>query len=294
MSASRRARARRLAGLDAEHDCREVYRVLVTLEFPWDMSQALSFALFRTYAVPSIGRLLSTTGELVQHTQKRYDDTALLLDALLEHEPDSDGHRTAARRINAMHAEHDISDEDMRYVLSTFVVSPIRWLDAYGWRRLTEHEKSASAHYYRGVGRLLGVRDIPLTWRDFVRVHDAYEARHFSYDEGGRSVADATLRLLATFPWFSLVPAPLVHTCSRALMDDPLLAALRYDRPPAVVRSAVRGGLRLRGHVVRRLPVRTSPLHGRELPTVRGYRDGYELAELGTFPRGCPGARSTG
>ena len=32
-------------------------------EFPWDVTQALGLALYRTYAVPSIGELLSATGE---------------------------------------------------------------------------------------------------------------------------------------------------------------------------------------------------------------------------------------
>ncbi len=38
--------------LDPETDFREIYRNAVAYEFPWDMNQALSFALFRTYAVP--------------------------------------------------------------------------------------------------------------------------------------------------------------------------------------------------------------------------------------------------
>ncbi len=57
-----------------------MYRTLVMYEFPWDMNQALSFALFRTYAVPGIGGLLDATGEFTARTQKRYDDTALLLE----------------------------------------------------------------------------------------------------------------------------------------------------------------------------------------------------------------------
>ena len=69
-----------IARLDPETDYEEIYRVMTTLEFPWDMNQALSFALFRTYAVPSIGRLLDETGEFARDTQKRYDDTGLLLD----------------------------------------------------------------------------------------------------------------------------------------------------------------------------------------------------------------------
>ncbi len=71
---------RHIARLDPETDYEEIYRVITTLEFPWDMNQSLSFALFRTYAVPSIGRLLDETGEFARDTQRRYDDTGLLLD----------------------------------------------------------------------------------------------------------------------------------------------------------------------------------------------------------------------
>src|SRR6476620_2637629 len=57
-------RGRRYARRDAlsrrapDIDYHEIYRQLATLEFPWDIYQALSFALFRTYAVPSIGEPL--------------------------------------------------------------------------------------------------------------------------------------------------------------------------------------------------------------------------------------------
>ena len=46
---------RRIEQLDPARDYAEIYRLMGTHEFPWDMNQALSFALFRTYAVPSIG-----------------------------------------------------------------------------------------------------------------------------------------------------------------------------------------------------------------------------------------------
>lgn len=65
--------------LDPATDYVEIYRNVVMHEFPWDMNQALSFALYRTYAVPGIGRLLAATGEFTERTQKRYDDTALHL-----------------------------------------------------------------------------------------------------------------------------------------------------------------------------------------------------------------------
>ena len=46
---------RRIEQLDPATDYHEIYRIMAAHEFPWDMNQALSFALFRTYAVPSIG-----------------------------------------------------------------------------------------------------------------------------------------------------------------------------------------------------------------------------------------------
>jgi hypothetical protein len=280
--------ADRIARLDPETDHHEIYQILATYEFPWDLTQALSFALYRTYAVPRIGRLLYDTRELVDRTQKRYDDTALLLDAVLEHGLDSDRGRAAVRRMNQMHGRYAISNDDMRYVLSTFVVTPIRWLDAYGWRRLTEHERVASAHYYRELGRHLGIHDIPATHREFAELLDRYEAEHFAFDEGARAVSDATLRLMATFPPNHLAPRALARRLALALMDDPLLDAFRYRRPSRPERGLVRAAVRLRGRAVRLLPPRREPFQARQLSHIRSYPDGYEVTRLGTFAPGCP------
>jgi hypothetical protein len=275
---------RRIERLDPAVDFREIYRLTSTYEFPWDMTQALSFALFRTYAVPSIGALLDRTGEFVERTQKRYDDTVLILDAVLEHGPTAAEGRTAIRRMNQMHRAYDIADDDLRYVLATFVVSPIRWIDAYGWRRMSENERVASANYYRELGRHMGIRDVPGTWQGFARLLDDYEQEHFAFDAGGRTVADATLDLFATFPMNRFTPRPVVRQMSYALMDEPLLDAFRFPRPHPAVRALVRRGLAARGRVVRFFPPRRSPYYARQLPQVRSYPTGYALDRLGTFP----------
>jgi hypothetical protein len=279
----------RIEQLDPERDHLEVHQLVCAHEFPWDTLQALSFALFRTYAVPSIGSLLDRTGELTGRTSQRYEDTGLLLDAVLEHGAASGAGRQALRRINAMHAAYDISPEDMRYVLSTFVVMPIRWNADFGWRPFTELEKQASVAYHRELGRRMGIRDLPGTWQDWERLLDAYEAEHFGPDPGGRRVADATLELFTGFPLNRWLPPPLVRAAARALMDDRLLAALGYARPPAPLVAAVRSGLRARARVVRWLPRRQEPLFFRDQPVVRLHACGYDLGRLGTFPDGCPG-----
>ena len=272
---------RRIEALDPHRDFREIYRLSSTYEFPWDMTQALSLALFRTYAVPSIGGLLARTGELTGRTQRRYDDTVLLLDAVLEHGPDSPEGRTAIRRMNRMHTYWGAGQDDLRYVLATFVVTPIRWLDAFGWRPLTESERIAAAGYYRDLGRRMGIRDIPETWQRFARAMDAYERQHFAPDPGAHAVVEATLRLVATFPPFDRLPAPIVRRTTLALLDRPLLEALDLPRPSPVERALARAGLRARARVVRRLPARRAPRHARQMPQVRSYPDGYDVAELG-------------
>ncbi len=279
---------RRIAALDPATEFAEMYRLLVAHEFPWDFNQSLSFALFRTYAVPSIGRLLAETGEFTGRVQKRYDDTSLILDAVLEHGFASATGRAAIRRMNQMHGSYPIAQDDLRYVLSTFVTMPIRWLDRYGWRRLEEHEKAASANYYRELGRHMAIPETPATWQAFAEHMDAYEAAHFAFDADARRVADATLRLLTSFPPNNWAPVRLIELFSRALMDDPLLEALRYTKPHPLIRAAAHRSLWLRGRVVRLLPPRELPRYTRMMPNIRSYPGGYDVDRLGTFPPGCP------
>ena len=70
---------RQIAALDAERDCEKIVYLLQAYEFPWDFERSLEFALFRTYAVPSISTLLCQTGEFLNRPRKRYDDTQLIL-----------------------------------------------------------------------------------------------------------------------------------------------------------------------------------------------------------------------
>ena len=277
---------RHVAGLDPEVDFEEVYRIVLAHEFPWDMHQALSFALFRTYAVPSIARLLAETGELEHATQRRYDDTALLLDEPARHGLRSDAGRRAIRRINAMHRSYDISPDDMRYVLATFVVIPRRWLSSFGWRPLSAVEVRASVRYYQELGRLMGIPDVPDTYQDFERLLDRYETDHFASCEEGRRVADATMALLQSF--YPRWTRRATELFSRTLMDDHLLDAFGYRHPPRWVTRAAHASLRGRARLEALLPARQRPLHTADLPRIRSYPDGYQVDRLGTFPHGCP------
>ena len=277
---------REIDRLDPVHDRLRVTQILAMHEFPWDLQQALSFALFRTYAIPSIGRLLFDTGEFTTDTQRRHDDTVLILEGIIEHGPDSDVGRQSVRRMNQMHGSYDISNDDMRYVLATFVVMPVRWVDEYGYRKLRGHEVTATVEYYRRVGALMGIKDLPDDFAGFSRLLDTYEAEHFTPDRKTRAVADATLELLTSF--YPKALAPAVDAFARSLMDDHLLAAFGYRKPSAPVRWASRSALRLRGRLIARLPARRRPTYARDLARVTSYPNGHIVARLGTFPETMP------
>lgn len=276
--------------LDPAVEFVEIYRTMVMHEFPWDMQQALSFALFRTYAVPGIGRLLYETGEFTESVQRRYDDTALLLEPPTRLGFEHPEARAAIRRINQMHRAYDIPDHEFAYVLSTFVVIPKRWLDDYGWRSMTPVELEASVQYYRQLGRHMGITQIPETYEGFEQLMDSYEAEHFAYDEGARKVADATLDLLVSFQ--PKVAARAVRPFSVALMDAPLRAALGYPSPSAAFEKVSRGALKVRGRLLSVAPARRTPFSVTQSPTIRSYPEGFKVEEMGSFPtpgvRGCP------
>ena len=267
--------------LNPESDYEKIAHLLASYEFPWDIEKALEFALFRTYAVPSISSLLYKTREFVDRPRKRYDDTELILYEIQENGFDSERGRKALRRMNQMHGRFNISNEDFLYVLSTFVFEPIRWLDRFGWRKMTEKEKLASFNYYRELGRRMNIKDIPSDLKAFERYNIEYEQKHFRFVESNYHIGTSTRNLLLGFylPRFLWpIGKPFVY----ALMDEPLLDAFNFPHPPSWMRTITEGLLRFRARVLKRLPRRKKPYLGTQVkrPT---YPEGYKIEELGTF-----------
>ncbi|MGR3465259.1 oxygenase MpaB family protein [Limimaricola sp.] len=278
----------RIPDLSAQVDFEEIARLLTTHAFAWDIERALEFALFRTYAIPSISGLLARTGEFERRAEKRYDDTELLLSEPMENGLDSPRGRAAIGRINEMHGCYRIPNDDMLYVLGTFVLEPIRWLDRFGRRPMTAQEKEAWTNYYRGLGARMGIAGTPDDLAGFAAMSAAYERRHMRYAPSNRAVGDATLDLLLGF----YLPRRLFglgRPVALSLMDGPLLDAMGFAPPPGWLRRSVLSAMRLRARLLRLLPRRRRPRLISARPR-RGYPQGYEIAGLGVWPgvRGCP------
>lgn len=273
---------RRILALDPERDHQEIYRLSSGFEFPWDHLRAMEFALFRTYCVPSISGLLVATREFELRPQRRYDDTALLIAEMMEHGYDSPRGKAALRSVNRVHGHYRISNEDMLYVLSTFVFEPVRWLDRFGWRRLSEHERLAAFHFYRAVGARMGVRSIPGSYAEYEQFNVDYERRNFVYAPANEAIGRRTLELFCS--WYPAALRPLIRPALRSLMDRPLLDAFGFPPAPAWLSAASAFGLRARSAYVRELPPRRSSKLARD-PKNRsypGYPTGYDPSDLGS------------
>lgn len=265
--------------LDPERDCERIVRLSGQWDFAWDGRQSLRLALFRTFAVPSIGGLLFRTGEFTRRPQQRNDDTELLIAEFVEHGYSSERGRRAIARMNAIHERFRIRNEDFLYVLSTFVCEPSRWNARFGWRPISRVERQAGFAFWREVGVRMGIQDIPQTVEELTAFNVAFEREHFRHTDANAAVARATLELFAS--WYlprPLWPAGIRAVC--ALLDEPLLDALGLAHPTEAERRMVEGVLRARARVLPHLPPRRHPfgISGRPNPT---YPGGYTIEELG-------------
>jgi hypothetical protein len=264
--------------LDAVRDHQRIAFLSCRVDFPWDTTRALEFALFRTFCVPSVSALLDKTKEFERRAQKRYDDTDIIVSEMMEHGYDSERGRAALQKMNALHGRFKIRNEDFLYVLSTFVFEPIRWNARFGWRRMTEKERLALFHFWREVGRRMNIRDIPADYAEFERFNVAYENENYRFSETNHRVGKATRDLFKS--WFPRWTGPLVERGIYAFMDDNLIRAFGFPQPSAFMRKVVGTGLKLRGGALRFWPRRPRARLRTEM-THPSYPDGYKIEKLG-------------
>ena len=269
---------REIQSLDPERDHQRIMHLSFGYEFCWDSIRSLEIALYRTYCVPSISRLLDRTGEFYRDTQRRYDDTSILVAEMCERGYEEGRGREALERMNWAHGHFEIANDDFLYVLSTFVYEPIRWIDRFGWRPTCVQEKLGYYCFWREVGKRMGIRDIPPSYEAFEAWSLAYERAQFRFADTNQRVGAATRDLFAS--WVPRIASPLVRFGIYAMLDDAMIASFGFPRPLPGTRALLRAALTLRGRIVRRLPPRRRPHFFTDDPN-RTYPAGYRVGGLG-------------
>jgi hypothetical protein len=265
--------------LDPERDCQRIVYLVGAYEFPFTIQRSLEFALFRTFAVPSIAQLLVETGEFSSHGQKRYDDTALLVAEFSEYGYESERGLAAIRRMNQMHRRFNISNDDYLYVLSTFILEPIRWNRHLAWRPATEKENQANYYFWREIGRRMGIKDIPPSLEAFDRFNREYERQHFKNNPYSEAVARDTVRVFTS--WFPAFLRPAVRVGIYALLDDPLRETFGFPKAPRWLTWLLFRLMRVRAGLMRILPARRTAF-SLTRHRMRSYPTGYTIDQLGT------------
>ena len=256
-----------------------VYRRMALYDMAFEVQFGLEMSFVRTFAVPSIAKVLAGTGEIAARPLKRSLDTALMMYELIDSGPDSPRGRAVIKMINRMHREVRITEDQYSYVLTTFIVPAVRFMDSYGWRPSTEREKEAVTAFYRRVGQLMGLGWLPGSYKEAERFLDAYEAESLAPSPEGARLMRATRDVLATrMPKGARWATPALV---RLMVDDRLCEALSLPAPAPAARRAFALAMAARRAVVRRRPARAEP---RFRPGCSGkdvYPGGYELADLG-------------
>lgn len=224
-----------------------IQRELGEVEFPFTFEKSLQFALFRTYGIPTISKLLVQTSQFGEESTatKRYADTTLLVAEFLGYHPTSARSIEAIGRMNYIHSQYQkagkIVNDDLLYTLALFAGEPVRWIDQYEWRKLEDFEKCAIGTFWKAIGDAMniGYENLRsggeegqgwidgLQWLDELKEWSAaYEKRFMVPDQNNRKTAEQTVAiLLYSMPVFV---KPYGRRIVSALMDDRLRTAMMY------------------------------------------------------------------
>lgn len=280
-------------------DAWKINKYVSSLEFPLLTETALQFALFRTYGIPTIAELLCQTQQLgkAQYAGRRYEDTVVLVSEFLVHAPKSERANSAIARMNYLHGLYQnagkISNDDMLYTMALFVLEPIRWVNSYEWRQMTDMEICALATLWRDIGTAQNIDFSPLRhgpssfrdglefYHDLVAWADAYEQRAMVPDAHNHQLAEETTAILLTnVPSFL---KPIGRQAVVSLMDIRLRKAMIYDCAPSAYYKLVPAVFKLRAWFLTWLmPPRPYALRLRKISdegdakTGRFYKTGYE------------------
>lgn len=157
-------------------------------------------------------------------------------------EPTSERAKTAIARTNYLHkgyrASGTILDDDMLYTLSLFASEPIRFIELYEWRSVTELEKCAIGTFWKSLGDALQIsyEKLPsyragfsdgIHWLEEVTAWSrAYEKEKMAPHLRNKEIADQTVEILL----YGLpdLLKPLGYWLVSFVMDDQLRDAMLY------------------------------------------------------------------
>jgi len=149
--------------LSPRDDCEKIYFHLACHEFPWECYHGINFALFRGFASPSIASIFAGTSNFQNFTEKRLNDTNIIMHSWINYGIDSSQGRESMAHLIQIHNvfKKSISNQDFVYMLCSFMVDTMRFIEVFGWRKLTNLEKEAIYFFWHKIGQRMNIKEIP-------------------------------------------------------------------------------------------------------------------------------------
>lgn len=238
---------REIAGLDPVRDCRRIAHLLLEVRYgePRFVHPMFSLAFSRQVAIPAIAKVLYRDGKgiIMSQTAKRNDDTLVFFGLLLRH-GNSPAGMQVVERMNRMHARYPIPNELNLYTLSTLACLPQRLGRQFTGRDLFDGRESlALYHFWRQVGEMMGIRDIPGSPEAMLQWMLDFEAAEYGHTRDGHEVTMALAREYSQ-RWY---PTPLQDIGRRvflAMFDDHLRDTHRMPASTAAEQALVKAAVR--------------------------------------------------
>ena len=241
---------REIARLDPERDARRIVHLSFEVRYgnPMFVYALFSLAFARQVAIPGIARVLwrGGRGDIVTETRKRNKDTLLFFGQFFRHWDDAQG-QAAAEQLRKIHARFNIPNDLNLYTLATLACEPQRVAERLAGRNIfTLNETRAMYVFWRRIGELLGITDIPedeFALRDWMT---RYEAAHYAYSPDGAGVVAALAADVADL----ILPAaasPFGQSVFHALFDPHLMNTHRICPPSWPARTLTK--LAARGYL---------------------------------------------
>lgn len=291
-------RLREIERMDPEVDYQKIWVLDLLYEFPWDLGIGNWLAFYNTLAPPDDARTLVRTGEMMVATQRRLDHMASLLWEMNRNGFANPRGKAAVRQMNRIHnnsvrhinthgEQWTIANEQYVFVLATTMLTPQRWLDRYGWRPVSSHERRAASLFIQELGQHMGLHDIPKTYQEFERFHDEYEAAHFVYTPEAAqlwSLTQGKLIDMLTY-WLPVRLHPIGRRIAKQALPALLSAAQRrafgVPTPSRLLSAAVHTAIKTRSLYVQLSKPRTEPGAPDLLPTATYPAGDYEISKVG-------------
>ncbi|KAI9750667.1 MAG: hypothetical protein M4579_006363 [Chaenotheca gracillima] len=253
-----------------------IQRYVAELEFPTFYELGIQFPLFKTYGIPSMSTLLVMTKELSKplSATKRIADTVILVTEFLANPPSSERSLKAIARMNYIHGLYEkkglITQDDLLHTLALFAVEPIRWINRFEWRQLTDMEKCAFGTFWKEIGDAMGIEyegKLPSaavdgnskgSWTDGLHwLEEAaawaeeYEKQNMVPHLKNKEIADLSVDMVL---WN--VPVKFKHHGRRVitvLMEERLRKAVMFSPAPPIYRTLIFAFFAIRKFTMRHL-----------------------------------------